>query len=160
VETGLKIHNIKYTGHVALNKGNMVIITCQLVVIKIQNIRRRVRYLFAIWQKQQPNSYIDSVHELPSSDDRTHGLGLKPLRYWHMQYSLRLLLEWIGSISPCIIDHATFTLLSTYTYIYTSISIALISFTGQMKFISRWTSLALSSRKDTENTNDVENSQL
>jgi len=43
---------------------------------------------------------------------------------------------------------------------YTSISIALISFTGRMKFIPRWTSLALSQRKGTENTNDVRNSPL
>ena len=41
--------------------------------------------------------------------------------------------------------------------IYTSISIASISFTGRMKFIPRWTPLALSPRKGTENTNDVRN---
>jgi len=46
------------------------------------------------------------------------------------------------------------------TYIYTSVSIASISFTGQMKFIPRWTSLALSPRKGTENTDDVRNSPL
>ena len=45
-------------------------------------------------------------------------------------------------------------------YIYTSISIASISFTGRMKFIPRWTPLALSPRKGTENTNDVRNSPL
>ena len=44
--------------------------------------------------------------------------------------------------------------------IYTSISIASISFTGRMKFISRSTPLALSPRKGTENTNDVRNSPL
>jgi len=44
--------------------------------------------------------------------------------------------------------------------IYTSISIASISFTGRMKFIPRWTPLALSPRKGTENTNDVRNSPL
>jgi len=44
--------------------------------------------------------------------------------------------------------------------IYTSISIASISFTGRMKFIPRWTSLALSPRKGTENTNDVRKSPL
>ena len=47
-----------------------------------------------------------------------------------------------------------------FLYIYTSISIASISFTGRMKFIPRWTPLALSPRKDTENTNDVRNSPL
>ena len=46
-----------------------------------------------------------------------------------------------------------------YIYIYTSISIASISFTGRMKFIPRWTPLALSPRKGTENTNDVRNSR-
>jgi len=45
-------------------------------------------------------------------------------------------------------------------YIYTYISIASISFTRQMKFIPRWTPLALSPRKGTENTNDVRNSPL
>jgi len=59
----------------------MVINKCQLVVIKIQYIRRRVRYWFAMRQKQQPNNYIDSVHELTSSDDSAHGLGFKPPRY-------------------------------------------------------------------------------
>jgi len=47
-----------------------------------------------------------------------------------------------------------------FLYIYTSISIASISFTGRMKFIPRWTPLALSLRKGTENTNDVRNSPL
>ena len=46
------------------------------------------------------------------------------------------------------------------SYIYTSISIVSISFTGRMKFIPRWTPLALSPRKGTENTNDVRNSPL
>jgi len=50
--------------------------------------------------------------------------------------------------------------LESKTNIYTSISIASISFTGQMKFIPRWTSLALSPRKGTENTNDVRNFPL
>ena len=50
--------------------------------------------------------------------------------------------------------------LFSYQNIYTSISIALISFTGRMKFIPRWTPLALSPRKGTENTNDVRNSPL
>jgi len=45
-------------------------------------------------------------------------------------------------------------------YIYTLFSIASIFFTGQMKFIPRWTLLALSPRKGTENTNDVRNSRL
>jgi len=56
-----------------------------------------------------------------------------------------------------------FSIISSHTtciYIYTSISIASISFTGRMKFISRWTPLALSPRKGTENTNDVRNSPL
>ena len=44
--------------------------------------------------------------------------------------------------------------------IYTCISIASISFTGRMKFIPRWTPLALSPRKGTENTNDVGNCPL
>jgi len=47
-----------------------------------------------------------------------------------------------------------------FTYIYTSISIASISFTGRMKFIPRWTPLALSPRKGTENTIDVRYSPL
>ena len=44
--------------------------------------------------------------------------------------------------------------------IYTSISIASISLTGQMKFIPRWTPLAFSPREGMENTNDVRNSPL
>jgi len=44
--------------------------------------------------------------------------------------------------------------------IYTSISIVSISFSGRMKFILRWTSLALSPRKGTESTYDVRNSPL
>jgi len=44
--------------------------------------------------------------------------------------------------------------------IYTSISIASISFTGRMRFIPWWTPLALLPRKSTENTNDVRNSPL
>jgi len=52
------------------------------------------------------------------------------------------------------------TIQSPYLYIYTSISIASISFTGRMKFVPRWTPLALSPRKGTENTNDVRNSPL
>jgi len=45
-------------------------------------------------------------------------------------------------------------------YIYTSVSISSITFTGRMKFIPRWTPLALSRRKGTENNNDVRNSPL
>ena len=51
-------------------------------------------------------------------------------------------------------------LYGTFCYIYTSISIASISFTGRMKYIPRWTPLALSARKGTENTIDVRNSPL
>jgi len=49
---------------------------------------------------------------------------------------------------------------SPFINIYTSISIASISFTGRMKFIPWWTPLALSPRKGTEITNDVRNSPL
>ena len=49
---------------------------------------------------------------------------------------------------------------SLYSNIYTSISIASISFTGRMKFIPRWTPLASSPRKGTEITNDVRNFPL
>jgi len=48
----------------------------------------------------------------------------------------------------------------SFINIYTSISIASISFTGWMKFIPRWTLLALSPRKGMENTNDVRNTPL
>jgi len=47
----------------------------------------------------------------------------------------------------------------TNNNIYTSISIASISIAGRMKFIPRWTALALSPRKGTENTYDVRNSR-
>ena len=50
--------------------------------------------------------------------------------------------------------------LTAYIIIYPSISIASIFFTGRMKFIPRWTPLALSPRKDTENTYDVRNTPL
>ena len=58
--------------------------------------------------------------------------------------------------SSCILICINFSL---FLYIYTSISIASISFTGRMKFIPRWTPLALSPRKGTENTYDVRNSR-
>jgi len=52
------------------------------------------------------------------------------------------------------------SLMYVFVYTYTSISIASISFTWRMKCIPRWTPLALSPRKGTENTNDVRNSPL
>ena len=63
----------------------------------------------------------------------------------------------------CIIGKLKNIILSTcglQPNIYTSISDALISITGRLKFIPRWTPLALSPRKGTENTNDVRNPPL
>jgi len=59
----------------------------------------------------------------------------------------------------CQISFILSTTVSFHSHycIYTSISIAALSFTGRMKFIPRWTSLALSPRTGTKNTNDVMN---
>ena len=66
-----------------------------------------------------------------------------------------------SKIRKCRVQYGSFALhFYSMRYIYTSISIASLSFTGRMKFIPRWTPLALSPRKGTENTNDVSNSPL
>ena len=57
----------------------------------------------------------------------------------------------------CIKD----VIIHIYLHLYFHcLSLASISFTGRMKFIPRWTPLALSPRKGTENTYDVRNSPL
>jgi len=76
----------------------------------------------------------------------------------------RVLLCWLRTethrINSCIILVSIYLTAYFNVYINTSISIASMSFTGRVKFIPQWTSLALSPRKGTGNTNDVGNSPL
>jgi len=83
---------------------------------------------------------------------------------WNILYIFHRLSIFHCSITykvyACVSITLTLFCIPVFIYIYTSIFIASISFTGRMKFIPRWTPLALSPRKGTENTNDARNSPL
>jgi len=79
----------------------------------------------------------------------------------HWQKCCKCNINWRDVQTKNVVNNVDMACLrAPWQNIYTSIYIASISFTGRMKLIPRWTPLALSPRKGTENTNDVRNSPL